>query len=216
MNANGQAMNGHLHEEILTKYQTRRLAADELQAVDRHLSGCGICRRVLLARIGPVTLPVEVTTMAEPLHLSYEQISAYVDGVVAGADKDRVEAHTFLCASCSREIADIRRLELRLTAAAAEARTAVVPSLSFTERIARFFAVQGRRREFGLAVGAIVAGFFMLYQADKTTQEGSQGGGDAARLIHLGTSGHPGLNLGGFLLLTAGIGYIVYRLLRRK
>jgi hypothetical protein len=121
-----------------------------------------------------------------------------------------------LCANCRREIADMRRLELQLTAPAVEAGTAVVPSPSITERIARFFAVQGRRKEFGLAFGAIVAGFFMLYQADRTAHEGGQGGGDAARLVHLGASAHPGLNLGGFLLLTAGVGYIVYRLWKKR
>jgi hypothetical protein len=216
MSANGRATNAHLDEEILRKYQSRTLAGEDLRSADQHLSGCPGCRRVLLARMGPIALPPQAMEMPEPLHLTYEQISAYVDGKVAVADKERIEAHAFLCASCRREVAGIRRFDEQLAAQAVTVQAAASPGNSLIDRIARFFAVQGRTREFGLALGAIVAGFFLLYQADRTVRDGAPGGSDAARLIHLGANAHPGMNLGGFVLLTAGIGFIVYSLWRKR
>jgi predicted anti-sigma-YlaC factor YlaD len=211
---NGRAAeNVHLNEEMMQKYQTHRLAVEELRAADRHLSSCGTCRRILLARMGPLRLPEELAEVVEPLHLSYEQITAYIDGALTGADKELVEAHTFLCASCSREIADLRRLDQQLAAPAATETKAVVPSVSITGWVRQFFAAPGRVREFGLAFGAIVAGFFLLFQAG---QGGGEGGGSAARIMHLGAPGHAGLNLGGFLLLTAGVGYIAYSLWKKR
>ena len=110
-----------------------------MKAADRHLSACGSCRRALLARVGPVRLPEELAEMQEPLHPSYEQITAYIDGALSGADKERVEGHTFICASCSREIADLKRLDARLAAPEPKAvKAEAKPSLG--RRIAELFA----------------------------------------------------------------------------
>ena len=211
---NGRAAeNVHLNDEVMRKYRTHTLAVEDLRAADRHLSSCSACRRVLLARMGPLRLPEELAEMVEPLHLSYEQITAYIDGALTGGEKELVEAHTFLCASCSREIADLKRLDQQLATPIASETRVVGPSVSTLARVRRFFAAPGRVREFGLAFGAIVAGFFLLFRAGEGSGEGDR---NAARIMHLGASGHAGLNLGGFLLLIAGVSYIAYSLWRKR
>lgn len=208
---NGRVQDAHLNEELMQKYQTRSLAVEERRAADRHLSGCGSCRRVLLARMGAVQLPEEIAALPEPLHLSYEQMTAYIDGQLSGGDKDLVEAHTFLCASCSREIADLQRLDAQLAAPTVEVKAAA-PKVSIGQRIAQFFAAPGRMRELGLALGAIVAGVFLFQSGNRS------GGGSpvAARIVHLGPGAASSLHLGGYALVTAGIAYIVYSLWRKR
>jgi hypothetical protein len=209
---NGQAENAHLDEELMRKYQTHTLHGEELQLADRHLRLCGGCRRSLLARMGSVRLPEELADLPEPLHLSYEQITTYLDGALTGAEKESADAHLFLCASCSRELADLKRLDSQLAAQEPVDLKAREPRVSLAARIARFFAVPGRIREFGVAFGAIVLGV-LLFQAGHGTEQGSK---TAARLIHLGANEHAGLNLGGIVLITAGLGYMLFSFIRKR
>ncbi len=208
---NGRIEQAHLNEEWIRKYQSKSLAVEELQAGGRHLSECGTCRRVLLSRMGPVRLPEELAEIPEALHLSYEQITAYIDGKLNSAAAERVEAHTFICASCSREIADLRKLDAQL-AEPALVKEPPVPRGSLKERFAQFVRMPALAREFGLAFGAVVAGIFLLLP-------GGHGGGqgtNAVGLMHLGSSAHQGLNLGAYALVIAGLVYMVYRFWRRR
>ncbi len=212
---NGRHRDEHLDEDTIEKYRSHRLVVDELRAADRHLSGCGSCRRVLLARLGPVRLPDEITDLPEPLHLSYEHITAYVDNALSGADKERAEAHLFLCASCSREIAEVRKLDARLAAPAAEVKAggrASEPREALGARLARFFAAPGRMREFGVALGAIVVGF-LLFQAGHGPSAVSR---TAARFIHFSADSQDGLNIGGCVLVIVGTAYVLYSLFRKR
>jgi hypothetical protein len=214
----GQPTNGtsatHLSERQIEAYQRRSLAGGALLDADGHLGECSSCRRLLLSRMKSIALPEEVLTMSEPLHLSYEQISAYVDGKLTGTEHQHVEAHKFICKSCDREIMDMVRLEQQL--AIAPAKVHVVEHASLRERIAQFFAPPGRVREFGLAFGAIIAGVFVILHADRTPGAGTMGSGEAARLIHFGSSAHPGMDLGGFLLVAIGLGYLGYSVWKKR
>ncbi len=204
---NGHAGHAHLNEEWIRKYQSKSLAVEELQAAGRHLKDCGACRRVLLSRMGPARLPEELAEMPESLHLSYEQITAYIDGQLAGADKERAEAHTFICASCRREIKDLKKLDAQLAAPVAEAKP-IVPKLSLWERMTQAFRVRGAMPKFGLAFGAIIAGIFLLFP-------GGRGGPSNPDLHHVASELHTGLHLGGYALVIGGAFYIVFRMWRR-
>ena len=212
---NGRPRAGHLNEETMQRLKDRSLAVEELRAAHHHLNDCGSCRRKLLARIGPVRLPEEIADVSDPLHLSYEQITGYVDDALNPAEKARAEAHLFLCVSCSRELAGLRKLDAQLAAApamAAASAPAPWPKESLAVRLARFFAVRGRARELGMAFGVIVIGLF-LFQAGKGTTAVSR---TAARLIHLGTDSSAGLSLGGYVLVAAGLAYMGYSLFRKR
>lgn len=206
---NGRTEYAHLNESWLQKYQSKSLGVHELEAASRHLAECGTCRRVLLARMGPMRLPEELAEIPPNLHLSYEQITGYIDGQLSGADKEQVEAHAFICAGCSREIEDLRKLDSQLEMLVVEVK-AEVPKLSLWERIAREFRVSGGASKFGMAFGAVVLGMFILLPG------GSTAGGFASHGNEFVLNFREGLHLGGYALVVAGLGYIVYLLLRRR
>lgn len=205
---NGRTGQAHLNEEWIRKYQSKSLAVQELQAAGRHLRECATCRRVLLARIGPMRLPEELAEIPEALHLTYDQITGYIDGRLSGPDKEQVESHAFICTSCSREIDELRKLDAQLAASAAQ----VKPELqkpSLWERIAREFRVSGGAARFGLAFGAIVLGMFLSFPGVRTAGSLADHGNEF--VLHF----REGLHLGGYALLIGGVLYILYRLLRR-
>ena len=81
----------HLTQEELKGYEAGTLAASALVDADRHLAECAACRYELRRATGAApALPSFVVEMAEPVHLTYEEMSAYVDAKVddaaAGAD----------------------------------------------------------------------------------------------------------------------------------
>lgn len=205
---NGRTEPVHLNEEWIRKYQSKSLATQELQAAGRHLGECGTCRRVLLARVGPLRIPEELGEIPEVLHLSYEQITDYIDGQLMGKEKERVEAHAFICASCNREIEDLRRLDARLATPVAEVKRDVA-KVSLWERMTQAFRVPGAGSRFGMAFGAIVAGIFLLVPGGLKT--GISNHGNEVVLDF-----REGLHLGGYALVIAGAVYIVYRLFRRR
>ncbi len=202
----------HLDEEWIRKYQSKSLAAEELETAGRHLSDCGSCRRVVLERMGPVRLPEELADLPEPLHLSYEQITAYIDGKPGGAEKERVEAHSFICSSCSREIEDLRKLDALLAEPEAEVKTEPA-RVSLWERMMQAFRVPGAVPKFGMALGAIVVGVLLLNPGGRA---GSGGGGFPNLIQEFGTGLHEGIHLGGYALVAAGVVYIAYLLMRRR
>lgn len=225
----------HLTEDQMRLYQKRELATEDLRKADKHLMGCGRCRRNLLAQMGPVALPEDARQMSEPLHLGYEQIAGYLDGSLTAVQKRQAESHLFLCASCNRELDGLKRFDARMAAPPAKAQKAVQAAakapptvhkavqpakapaaVPFTRRVAEFFRVPGRIRDFGLAFGAMAAGILVLIQANYVTTPGTGGSGDAARLLMPTVHGHPGLGMGGILLLFLGAGYLLYSLRRKK
>ena len=148
--------------------------------------------------------------------------------------KRQAESHLFLCASCSRELEGLKQLDAQMAESPAQAQEAVQGARAsvsvrrtvqpakasaatpFTLRMAEFFRVPGRIRDFGLAFGAMAAGILVLIQANYVTTPGTGGSGDAARLLMPSVHGHPGLGMGGILLLLLGAGYLWYSLRRKK
>ena len=209
---NGRIEHGHLNEEWIRKYQSKSLAVEEFQAGGRHLSDCGTCRRELLARMGRVRLPEELAEIPEALHPSYEQITAYIDGRLGKTEKERFEAHTFICASCSREIEDLRKLDAQLAEPVAEVTPGEV-KVSLWERMTQAFRVPGAMPKFGLALGAIVAGFFLLSPRGQPRENWSS---HYDWLRGMGSGVHEALHLGAYALIIGGVVYIAYRLLGRR
>ena len=205
----------HLTREQMQSYRVRTLGPEELALAGQHLSGCDACRRALRSVMGPIVLPEEVKAMPEPLHLTYAQITAYLDGKSGLQEKERTEAHFFLCASCSRELEDLRRLDLQLAAPVVEQSEVKAEPIPLRQRLAQFFAVPGRSGQLGFASAAMIAGFVLLYRADLAT-ESHVGVGGAAHVIRVGAELHPGLSLGGILLVGLGLGYLLYVLLKKR
>ena len=212
--SSGIQKNGaHLTPEQMQSYRSRTLGVEELVLASRHLEGCAACRRALRSVMGAVALPEEVRMIPEPLHLSYEQITAYLDGT--SPDVERTEAHLFLCASCSRELEDLRTFDSQLAVPAEEKAEIQAERVPLRERLGRLFAVPGLAGRLGFSCAAMIAGFVLLYRADLST-EFQAGSGGAAHVMRIGAEMHPGLSVGGILLVGLGAASLLYFLLRRR
>ncbi len=109
-------MTAHLTDRQLAAFLDGALAADEIHALDEHLSACADCRE-RAARFGRDRL----TGLAAALsredagpHLDDEQLAEYVDG--RSASRDDVEAHLAACGACAATVEDLRVLRRAIAA----------------------------------------------------------------------------------------------------
>lgn len=103
-------MTNHLTAQELTGFRNGTLETGAFRRVDQHLKECSGCRRLYQA-LAPVPPPMpelarELAT-AGPLHVSYEQLAAYVDG----ARLAQVEAHLAICAACAAEVKHLQAFD---------------------------------------------------------------------------------------------------------
>ena len=88
---------------------------------DRHVVQYGECRNQLTNRLTREEL---VTTLlagvasaaAAAEHLSYEQMTAYVDAKSDDVDREIIESHVELCARCGAELGDLAAFAQMLSA----------------------------------------------------------------------------------------------------
>jgi len=106
----------HLSPELIERYRERSISARELLDVDDHLTVCEGCRgRIrseseLRAAVLSLRAQVSAAAPAEPEHLEYEQLEAYVDGRLEDVDLEIVKSHLDLCAECEAERRDLALL----------------------------------------------------------------------------------------------------------
>ena len=100
-------MSEHLSQSQLAGYSGRTLDADELLAVDGHLSSCDVCHKRLtgiladVAKLGP-------SLGEQPFHLDYDQyLEPYVDGNANYIDREIVDSHVAQCSTCADELRDL-------------------------------------------------------------------------------------------------------------
>ncbi len=62
-----------------------------------------------------------VVEMPEPVHLTYEEVSEYVDSKLDDAGRERMDAHTAICRSCAKELRDLQAFDARMTTKMIEA-----------------------------------------------------------------------------------------------
>ena len=81
---------------------------EDLLAFDRHLAQCGECRDQLASEERATSLLSRVRSAdAADGHLSYDQMTAYVDAKSDDIDREIVESHVELCARCAAELGDL-------------------------------------------------------------------------------------------------------------
>ena len=139
-----QLMIEHLSPLTIELLTGRRLAPQDLLPATRHLSGCAECRqRVTEAaevanRVRPLTAELQSAT-AEPSHLPYEQLEAYVDESLDLGSREEVKRHLAVCAECQGEAVELKALRDNLSTYPLVSTAAVLPvtrQQSFWERLA--------------------------------------------------------------------------------
>jgi anti-sigma factor RsiW len=162
-----------------------------------------------------IALPEDVTAMREPLHLSYEEITAFMDGTAEARQKERAEAHLFLCTGCTRELEGLRRMDEQLAMPFVVPKQVKAPPTPILKRMAQFFTISGRAPQLGYALGAIIAGIAVLIKTEVRTAT-SSGAAGAARVVDMNADLHQGLSLGGIALVVVGTVYLIYVLLKKR
>lgn len=111
-------MDEHLSGDLLGAYARRDLSPAELLAADDHLTSCHECRARLrgsdpIAAWASLRAGLPPSEAAE--HLRYEELAAWVDGILGDVEKEIAGAHLEACPRCASEAEDLRgaRAELR-------------------------------------------------------------------------------------------------------
>ncbi len=110
-------MSEHVTAQQIEQYRSKGMPPEDLLAFDRHVAQCGKCRDQLAGE-EPVTalLAGLASAAAAPEHLSYDQMTAYVDAKSDDLDREIVESHVELCARCAAELGDLAAFAQRLSA----------------------------------------------------------------------------------------------------
>src|SRR5262249_34282013 len=139
-------MNNHLSAEQFEQYRRQALAPLDLLAADDHLAACEACRAQLLAAEAAGAPPAAAVreavhaAEAEPFHLPEEQLAAYVDGQLAGADREIAESHLELCGQCAGEARELRAFKAMMSTYPAQQHEPGGPP-SWRERLRRSWRV---------------------------------------------------------------------------
>jgi len=211
----------HLTQEELKGYETGKLAASALVAADRHLAECSACRYELRrAASSAPALPSFVMEMAEPVHLTYEEMSDYVDAKVDDAGRERMDAHTSICRSCAKELRDLQAFDARMALGmktAPVAQVAAGPNWleRMTGNVAQFFGTPSRLRFAGVGIGLMLLGVFSLLHVQMKEGAAQSGSGVMAQVTLLSAATHPEIFYGGFLIAGVGLIALLYGLFKK-
>ncbi len=213
----------HLTREEIKGYWDRMTGANALVKADRHLAGCAVCRNELHRTMSAPALPALVAEMPEPVHLSYEEMTGYIDAKVDATAREGVEEHVAICRSCAKELKELQAFDTRL---AHEMNPVVVEERvietgpgwfeQMRQAIAEFFATPARLGFAGGGIGLMLLGIFSLLQIQKLGTGADQKGAQVmAHITLFSAAENPHLFYGGFIVVGLGLLALVYGLLKR-
>jgi anti-sigma factor RsiW len=158
--------------------------------------------------------------MGEPVHLTYEDMTAYVDAKIDDAARERMNEHAAICKSCSKELRDLQVFDARMNvemnmvpAAQAEAGPSWLKQA--IGNVGQFFATPRRLSFAGAGVGLMLLGVFSLLQVHVKEGAAQSGSGVMAQVTLLSASTHPEIFYGGFLIAGVGLIALLYGLFKK-
>jgi hypothetical protein len=207
----------HLTHEELQGYEAGTLANSALVVADRHLADCAVCRYELRRTTAVPELPEIVREMGEPVHLTYEEMTDYVDAKVDEAARERMNEHASICKSCAKELRDLQVFDARMNVEMAPAVQAVARSNWLEQAMAsvtQFFGTPRRLSFAGAGVGLMLLGVFSLLQV-QMKDGAARPGSIAMSHVTLLSASHPEIFYGGFLIAGVGLIALLYGLFKK-
>ena len=111
-------MNTCYSPAFIRLYRAGELSSDrEIRDMDAHLQTCALCREILRAQTEYAApgLAAQITPAPdESRHLDDAQILAAARGQMDAADHETVVSHLAVCASCTREVEEMRAFHLQM------------------------------------------------------------------------------------------------------
>jgi hypothetical protein len=210
----------HLTHEELKGYEAGTLANSALVVADRHLADCAVCRYELRRTTAAPELPEIVREMGEPVHLTYDEMTAYVDAKIDDAARERMNEHAAICKSCSKELRDLQVFDARMnvemnTVPAAQVEAGPSWLKQAMENMGQFFATPRRLSFAGAGVGLMLLGVFSLLHVQMKEGAAQSGSGVMAQVTLLSASTHPEIFYGGFLIAGVGLIALLYGLFKK-
>ena len=215
----------HLTHEEFVSYGSSTLASSGLLSADRHLAECSECRTELRRTVAAPILPALVLEMGNPVHLTFEQISTYVEASIDESERDQIEAHMNVCQSCREEVLALKffdasmAIEFKTVPLVGAVDTKESPFVrlrgSLADFVHRFWMTPSRVRLAGTGIGLMLLGIVNLVKvqaADSMLRDGSPA---AAHMTMLSVSAHPNLFLGSSLILGGGAIALLYGIFKR-
>jgi hypothetical protein len=164
----------HITNQEWLAFRRRNLSNEQLSRMADYLKSCETCRRLqrLSANAGAGARPELPELATEPaggsLHLTYEQLSAYLDAASSGRPGwSDVEAHLAFCRTCAAEYADLLAFDANRPVAAAK------PEPGFWAAIRDFFATPRSPAFTGAAAALAMAGVAILMFGSAASLPGS-------------------------------------------
>ena len=139
-------MLNHLSDSEIARYRQRLSPPEELLRTDEHLTQCTECR----ARV------IEEVRLSIGEHLAYEQLEGYVDKAIGPLERQKILAHTRVCARCAGELRDLEDLRTQMQAAPAQAAAVRREPATLWDRPAVAFAAAA------IVLSAVFLGWWML------------------------------------------------------
>jgi anti-sigma factor RsiW len=112
-------MGKHLKEEQIDMYWRKSIPPEILISIHKHIETCDDCRLRLRKpyqekHIFEAFQASLKDLVQEDEHLSYEEISNYIDNRVDEIDKEIIESHIEICSECKAELYDLRNFSKEL------------------------------------------------------------------------------------------------------
>ena len=150
----------HLTPHDLAGLRGRTLAPERLLAVTRHLSRCSTCSR---SAQGTFPIPSAAGELGQPLHPSYEELTAHLAAKPESPEWTRVAQHLELCRGCAAEVSELRMLDAKLEADSRVPVEAAVERPGAFEWLRRFLGIPDASPAFaGVSLCAVVLGALLL------------------------------------------------------
>jgi hypothetical protein len=208
-------MSSHLTHQELVGFRFRTIGAQQMLRADRHLASCGLCRRNLRSAVPAPDLPALAVELSRPAHLSYEDLTACLDGTQDAAGREWTESHIAICSMCAGELADLRALDARVKLGAA-ARVSTLSPGSKTGLLAwlsDFFTAPQKLRFVGASAGLAALGVILLARIPDAGGAAGQSHSLFFGITQAGPVDSAGY-FAGLALLLLGLAGIVYRLFK--
>lgn len=172
-------MSTHLSAQQVEQYRRRSLPPAELLDAGDHLIACEECR-ARIADVGKIDLALSILrddftqqARAPHEHLSYEQLSAYVDDGLHSVEREIVDSHVAVCAQCKEEMRDLFAFKDTLSSSSAAVVEKRQAPATIRERLRAWMPLHARQRGWQIAgaMTALVCVALIVWLALRTKQD---------------------------------------------